>query len=246
MAKNIQILYASDSEGNINKYFRDESEAMKSYGFIVGTSISTEAELAIYRGPTIRSNDSYPCDNRLIQGWNEYSKTLCMSQFLPNITDLSIPTEFITELDEDKVKRIMHQNKWERVFIKSDVTSLFAFGDTASVFPESSILQIKDHYLRLGCKGPFAVRQFIDCPQIFYEEQRYWVLNGHPHHPSGHIPQIVSIAAKRIYEYSNSHYFTIDCAGKYIVEVNPGESSDRGGENPLDFFAEIFANEFLK
>lgn len=48
-----------------------------------------------------------------------------------------------------------------------------------------------------------------------------------------------------MFEFSGSHYFTMDVASEYIVEINPGESFDRGGDNTLDWFCDIFAKEFL-
>jgi hypothetical protein len=37
-----------------------------------------------------------------------------------------------------------------------------------------------------------------------------------------------------------SHYYVIDAMPDFIVEVNPGESSDRYGDNPPELFASWF------
>ena len=132
------------------------------------------------------------------------------------------------------------------VFIKNEFCSLFAVSDKASVFPDTPLETIKDNFTKQKLIGPFFIRKFINNPDIFYNEQRVWVINGHPYFTATKMPSFVFEAAKRLYEFSNSKYFTMDIAGEYIVEINPGESSDRGGFNPLDWFCDIFAQEFLK
>ena len=240
-----QILYPSGSDGKIHNMYREESSRMSSFGFIIGTEESNYVSHTIYRGFMIKSQDSYPKCRSLIQSWGENRKTLYMSDYFPIIEDLSIPTVFIPELDLNAIIAISQNHRWPKVFIKSDGKSLFGISDVASVWPDTSIQTMIKEYAKRNLKGPFAVREFINNPQIFYNEQRYWVLNGNSYHPSEVVPDFVAEAAKRIYHFSGSHYFTIDVAGNYIVEVNPGESSDRGGDNPLDFFCEIFAKEFL-
>ena len=63
---------------------------------------------------------------------------------------------------------------------------------------------------------------------------------------SGVVPDFVKEAAWKVWLFSNSSYFTVDVAGSFVVEVNPGESSDRGGDNSPDFLAEVFVKSFLK
>lgn len=242
---NIQILYPVLPDGTLPSHFVEEANMMGKYGFITGHKIKTEADTVIYRGFTIDQSEQYPTCDKMLQTWIENKKTLFMSEFLPVIEDLSIPTVFVDSLQSDNVDKILHDNNWKKVFIKAAFKSLFAVNEHASVYPDMSLDWISDAYSKRGFSRPFAIRQFIDDPEIFYNEQRYWVLNGNPYHPSGELPDFVVEAAKRLYKFSGSHYFTIDVAGKYIVEVNPGESSDRGGDNPLDFFCDIFAKEFL-
>lgn len=244
MAK-VQILYPGDENGDIREHFLDEAFGMQRLGFLIGTNSLEEADIIIYRGSTILTPENYPTHDRMIQGWEENRKSLFMEEFFPAIKKDSISTEFISELTENAVSEIAEKNGWKRVFIKSSARSLFCVDEFASVWPDTPIHKMLEYYDRMGHKGPFAIREFIDNPQIFYDEQRFWVLEGIAYHPSGVVPDFVRKNAKNMYEFSGSHYFTIDVAGDYIVEVNPGESSDRGGENPLDFFCEIFANTFL-
>lgn len=244
--KRSQILYPKDENGEIKDFFSEEAYAMENVGFVVGPAPVATSEMIFYRGFTIKDKTQYPNFVNMKQGWEQYIKTLKMSEYLPIIKNETIPTKILPYLDEGTIVNIMNSCRWEKVFIKSVDTSLFAYGNFSSVYPNTSIDWMIQKYSEMSVHGPFAIRKFIDDPQIFYDEQRYWVLNGNVYHPSGVIPDFVKEAGKRMYEFSGSHYFTIDVAGDYIVEVNPGESSDRGGDNPLDFFCEIFAKEFLK
>lgn len=245
--RNVQILYPKDKESDkIARYFEEESRAMQQQGFIVGTSPHDDAEIIIKRGFTIDKPEDYPSDGRMIQGWDANRKTLDFSEFADVIKPWAIPFVVIPDLsDEIALRVIMRNNGWERSFIRNKSTSLFALGDYASVYPDTSLNEMTENFNKLNPTGPFIVRKYIDDMSIFYDEQRYWILNGNPYHPSGIIPDMVGECAKRMYKFSGSHYFVIDVAGDYIVEINPGESSDRGGDNPLKFFTGIFAKEFL-
>lgn len=240
----LQIIYPI-KETEIHPYFREEANAMRKQGFVIRTQIENDLDGLLFRGFTIKSKDQYPNHNLLIQGWEQNKKTLFMEFFFPIIQKKSFPTIFINDLDENIVENISFQQKWDKVFIKSSFLSLFAISDVESVWPTTSIKKMNQYYNKWKIEGPFAIRKFIDDPEIFYNEQRYWILNGNAYHPSGEIPDFVKEYGKKMYEFSGSHYFTMDVAGDYIVEINPGESSDRGGDNPLDWFCEIFAKEFL-
>lgn len=246
MNKIVQLIYSRDSSGEVVRIYHDEAIAMRSNGFIVDNSFHPEAELIIYRGYTIQREEDYPTDCRLLNSWDANRKTLNISEYFDTISDLSIPTEFLNELDDFEIKRIVLNRGWQKAFIKNNVMSLFTISYDSSIWPITSAKEMTLWYDKFSQKGPFAIRKYIEDTKIFYDEQRYWVLDGIAYHPSGIIPDKISVAAKRMFEFSNSRYFTIDMAGDYIVEVNPGESSDRGGDNPLDFFCEIFAKTFLK
>lgn len=241
----IQILYPGDETNKIKSYYINEANCFKKIGFLTNNSILKDAECVLYRGHTIFTQKNYPSHPKMIQDWDANRKTLYINEFYDIIKKHTMPTIFIDSLSDEKIKGICLEHDWKKVFIKSLSTSLFAIGDNTSVWPDTTINEMTSHYKRMGITGPFAVRKFIDNPEIFYNEQRYWVLNGLVYHPSGIVPNFVQENAKKIFEFSGSHYFTIDVAGKYIVEVNPGESSDRGGDNPLDWFCEIFAKAFL-
>lgn len=246
MSKIVQIKYSRDSNGEVVKIYRDEATAMMAVGFIVDDSFHPEADLIIYRGYTIQREDDYPKDSKYLNRWEANRKTLNITEYYDTISDLSIPTKFINELNDDQINRIVLNEGWEKAFVKNNIMSLFPIAYEASIWPITKANEMQIWYDKFSQKGPYAIRKYIENIEIFYDEQRYWVLDSTPYHPSGYIPDKIAEAAKRMYKFSGSRYFTIDMAGDYIVEVNPGESSDRGGDNPLDFFCEIFAKAFLK
>lgn len=240
----IQILYPHDDMGKIDDYFLEESIEMAQRGFIVDTSIKDEAKSVVLRSFIIREEANYPTDRRLIQGWNEYRKTMNMHEYLDCISDFSVPSFLSAELNSELEEKIK-QKGWSSAFIKSSSKSLWPYGLNKSKWPDTSLEEMNKIYSKYGFNGPFIIRKFIDNPEIFYDEQRYWILNGNAYHPSGIIPNFVEIAGDRVFKFSGSKYFTLDIAGDFIVEINPGEGSDRGGDTPLDFFCDIFAKEFL-
>ncbi len=242
------MLYPVNKDGEICAQFQAEAECLYSKGFTVHPQSENPSHFdkVIYRGFAICNSDRYPSCHNIINTWEANKRTLYMSEYLHIIKNWTIPTFFVASLDAKEIIPKMKARGWKKIFVKRDSVSLFAVGENASVWPDTSFETITDLYDQIGVTGPFAIRKYIDDPEIFYNEQRYWVLNGHVYHPNGIIPDFVAEAGRRMYAFSGSHYFTIDVAGDYIVEVNPGESSDRGGDNSLDFFCEIFAKEFLK
>lgn len=243
--KRIQIAYPLDSSGLIEKDYIEESKFMSYQGFMISGKIQNNIDGLIYRGHKIWKPEDCLQHSKIYQGWEEVKKTSYMNEYYPIIKEATIPTIFIENIDYQLIQDISSKKSWDKIFIKSPSRSLFAYGDFTSVWPDTSIEEMNILFNEIGVTGPFAIRKFIDDPEIFYNEQRYWILNGNAYHPSGEIPDFVKEYGKKMYEFSGSHYFTMDVAGDYIVEINPGESSDRGGDNPLDWFCEIFAKEFL-
>ncbi len=90
------------------------------------------------------------------------------------------------------------------------------------------------HEYRESMKPPYIIRQFMP-ENTIYQEERYWIINHHAYHRSGMIPEIVSKAVERL-KTLHAPYYVIDATPEYIVEVNPGVSSDPYPENiPLYF-----------
>lgn len=238
----VQILYYAEKDSQlIAKELWEEASAMKSVGILVGTSPIDNADILLYRGPTIWKEDQFPHYSNLVQGWTEYKSALFMSIYYPYIEDLSIPTFFCNNLDDSTESEILSRG-WESAFVKNDVSSIIVKGHVKSLWPETSFREMKSLFGQLPYTGIFAVRKRIELK--LYEEDRYWILNNHPYHHTGVIPPIVYEAVDRLRPINN-HYYVIDATPHVIVEVNPGESSDRYIENSPTLFASWFKKEFL-
>mgnify|MGYP003478004400 FL=1 len=151
--KRVQIVYSASDTNNsdIHPFFQKEAEAMKRGGFLVGVEPLFEANTLIYKGFAIYSQDNYPQDSRYIQGWKEYRSTMRLSLYYPLIENISIPTFFVSELNEE-IQVKMNELGWRKVFIKNDVKSLRNIGTTASVYPDTSLIDIKkglDYFAKL-------------------------------------------------------------------------------------------------
>lgn len=244
--KKVQIVYSGNKlTGDIDPVSQYEAECMKKKGFTVGIRPNLDMDIFLYRGPLSHVSHMYQDKGIWINDINAFNKTYDMTLYLEYISQRTFPSIILPNLDKENLLNALETLNCKRVFIKNGIRSLFFISDNASVYPDTSIEQIENNFNRLKLNGPYIIRKFINDKKIFYNEQRIWVLNGNPYSPYP-FPDFIFETAQRLYEFSGSHYFSIDIAGDYIVEVNPGESSDRGGSNPLDWFCDIFAKEFLK
>jgi len=242
---NIQFLYprsAFDCD-----MFRPEIEAFEKCGFIVDDIPHENVQLMLYRGFRMWKESEYPSDFRLWQGWDAYKSTSMLSIYYPLIEDICIPTFFIDKLDEENIIREMEKRDWDSVFIKNDVKSLFCIDLTASVYPLHTIDEIRENFdKRPKMEGSkYAIRKYINTGVEWPNEERYFVINNQIFHRTGVIPSIVQEAAKRLQKLG-SHYYTIDAMPDFIVEINPGESSDRWGANSPELFASWFMKALQK
>ena len=152
-------------------------------------------------------------------------------------------------LDEQVIMEIKRWG-WERCFVRSCTKSLkYMFPESGTeeelpIWPEVSMekLSMAYHEYRDTMKPPYIIRKYISECEIQLEE-RYWIMNNHACHRSGIIPEIVVEAVKRL-AVLNSPYYVIDASPQYIVEVNPGVSSDPYPENIPLFFPEWIKREF--
>ena len=231
-----EIIFIRDLENpsRVHPYFLEEAEEMKKLGLTVAVEPSVEADRLFYRGFMIHEEKDYPQDSRYVQGWKECDATFRMSVTHPLIEDLSIPTFFVEELNED-VEEEIKERGWDKVFIKNEKKSIWDEGELAAVWPIHSMQELKDKYEQLPYQGLYAIRKFLD-PSLFYEEERYWIIMGKIYHRTGFVPDIVKEAAERL-SVLGSKYYSIDAIPNMIVEVNPGESSDRLGVNSASLFA---------
>jgi hypothetical protein len=241
-----QIVYASDKENTneIHSYFKEEANAMKDAGILVGINPLAEATRIMYRGTTIRQKEDYPKDLRFINKPEHCIDYLYLSKYYPYIEELTIETFFSDELDESVITEINNRG-WKKCFIKKDSKALEHIEEGKSVWPQTSFEEMQKLYNEYPFEGKYCIRKYLDSQKIIQEEQRYWVFNGNIYHRLNIIPKIVQEAAKRLNKLG-SKYYTIDATPDFVVEVNPGESSDRHGVNSAEVFASWVKKEFVK
>lgn len=238
-----QIVYGTskDNPDEIHSFFKEEYETMKSKGILVGIKSLPEATELMFRGGNIRFKEDFPTDKRFIHTFEIKQAYNFMSVYYPLIKDLSIETYFFDDLNEEVVSKIKELG-WKKAFIKKDTKALEYVDEDKSVYPITPLEEMKALYTEANTQGKYAVRKFIE-KEIFQKEERYWVLNGNIYHRHNKIPDIVKEAVKRL-NTLGGRYYTVDATPDFIVEVNPGESSDRHGVNSAELFASWFKKEF--
>lgn len=249
----LQIIYqAACFEPSTPDFYNgwlDEMAAMRKIGLDVSDRPSPDAEKLLYRSYMINSQSDFPTDSRYISRWEDYRSTIDMSVYLPLIEDLTIPSFITHELNrsaEEKIKSL----GWKRAFVRSSMKSLkYMFPESHTeeelpVWPEVSMERLAEAYndYRESMKPPYVIRKFMPEQSVFQEE-RYWILNHHAYHRSGIVPEIVSEAVKRL-KMLNAPYYVIDATPDYVVEVNPGVSSDSYPENIPLFFPKWIKESF--
>lgn len=243
MRSKFQIVYAAEEgdPGKVHWLYREEAEAMELAGISVDTKVSSEATELMYRGFSMRNPENYPADPRFINRYSHHRDCLLLSRYYAHIAELSIETFFVDELN-DKLPAMIRDRDWELAFIKNDSISLEHIEEGKSVWPHTSFEEMKRLYAEMETSGPYAIRQFVE-KEVIDQEERYWVLNGRIYHRTGRVPQVVKQAAERL-DRLGSRYYTIDATPEFVVEVNPGESSDRHAVNSAELFASWVKKEF--
>lgn len=235
------ILYQAqkDDVNQVDWLWQEEAVAMQKIGFKVCTSPQPNT-LHIYRGGRKYGRELYEGDSHFInrpQHMEYYSQ---MSRYWDSIADISIETFFTDDLDQNVIKKIESWG-WEKAFIKQEIKSLEFVGLEKSIWPTTSLEEMRSLYKHHNLLGKYAVRKYTEGLE---EEERYWVLNGKIYHRGHNIPEVVQIAANRL-NTMGGRYYTIDATPKLIVEVNAGESSDRHAVNSAGRFAGWFKDAFL-
>jgi hypothetical protein len=243
MTGKLQIVYKSSEESKeeIHHLYKDEAYAMKDIGITIGIKPVSQAECLIFRGFSMLKEADYPKDKRFIQGFEEHINFLFLSKYYSYIQDLTIETFFVEKL-EDKLSDLIKKKGWVKAFIKKEITALEHIEEGKSVWPDTSFEEMNKHFEKYEFEGKFGIRKYIS-KEIIDQEERYWVLNGNIYHRHNKIPDVVKEAAKRLNKLGSS-YYTIDATPDFVVEVNPGESSDRHAVNSAEMFARWFKKEF--
>ncbi len=246
MKRKFQVIYpaSENNEDEVIERFRNDADAMKAIGINVSAKPLEDATSLMYKGFIIFEEEKYPSDKRFLNTYNEYKNYMYLSIYYEHIADLSIETFFVDDLDDNLILTLK-EKEWDKCFIKKDVKALEHIDDGGkSIWPNTSFEEMKKLYNENPFEGKFAIRKFIE-PEIIENEERYWVFNGNIYHRNNIVPDVVKEAAKRL-DKLGSKYYTIDATPDFVVEVNPGESSDRHAVNSAELFASWIKKEFVK
>ncbi|MFZ4707235.1 MAG: ATP-grasp domain-containing protein [Bacteroidales bacterium] len=240
---NLQIIYSAENNDRekVHWVWESEAKAMQAVGMSVALIPNTESRMLLFRGNRSDIYEYYKKDNRYINEYRHVIEYSRMSHYFQNIADISIETFFVDDLN-DKTIELIKKRGWQKAFIKKDVKSLEHIDDGKSIWPKTSLEEMNRLYNEFQEDGKFAIRKFIE-KEIFCQEERYWVMNGNLYHRHNKIPELVKEAAKRLNKLG-SRYYTIDATPEFVVEVNPGESSDRHAVNSAELFASWIKKEF--
>lgn len=243
--KNIfQVIFPSSesNENEIIERLKLDAKAMAALGLNVGTKPLETATSLFYKGFTIFEAEKYPSDKRFLNTYDVYKNYMYLSIYYDFISELTIETFFVDDLDEN-LTTLLKERGWDKCFIKKDFKALEHIDEGKSIWPNTSFEEMKELYNENPFEGKFAIRKFIE-PEIIEKEERYWVFNGNIYHRNNNVPDIVKEAAKRL-DKLGSKYYTIDATPEFVVEVNPGESSDRHAVNSAELFASWIKKEFV-
>jgi len=243
MNTQFQIIFpCSETDVNeIHPRYQSDAKVMSDMGITVGTIPLAESTELMYRGFIVNDKDKFPNDARYLNTYEIYTRYQNLSDYYPPISDLSIETFFVEDLNES-VYKLIEEKGWDKVFIKKDSKALEHIEEGKSIWPQTSFDEMLVLYNEYPFEGKFAIRKFID-KEIIDKEERYWVFNGNIYHRHKDIPEVVKKAAKRL-NTLGSRYYTIDATPEFVVEVNPGESSDRHAVNSAELFASWIKKEF--
>jgi hypothetical protein len=238
-----QVIYQAE-EDNLNEFhwlWKEEALTLRKIGVPVEIFAKQESTSLMYRGGSNLVESWYKQEGRFINRLEHLRNYLYMSEYLPPIADLSIETFFVNELNE-AVPLELEKRGWQKAFIKKDKKALEHIEEGKSVWPNTSLDEMRLLYDEMQIEGKYAIRKFIE-KDIIDQEERYWVLNGNVYHRTKQIPEVVKKAAERLNKLG-SRYYTIDATPEFVVEVNPGESSDRHAVNSPELFASWIKKEF--
>ena len=241
-----QFVYKRDEldPSQVVEEYRSEVLALTECGLSVSNHPLSTSSCMIFRGYSMWKASDYPNDGYYLQGWKEYEAASRMSIYLPLIQDLSFETIFVEQLNDSCIQ-LIEQRGWERAFIKNDIKSLWGDDEMSSVWPDNSMDALRTSFERkYPNTGRYAIRKYVDASS-FYEEERYWVIFNGIYHRNKQIPDLIKKAVERLLPL-NIQYYTIDAIPNFIVEINPGESSDRAGANSPALFASWWKDALLR
>jgi hypothetical protein len=234
-----QIVYQISEEDCITP----EEKFFAESGIPVAKAPDPTATSILFRGAYSCKAENFPTDPRSIQSAEVYMNHLFLPRWYPFISDLTMETLFVNDLDKEAITRLQEKG-WERAFVK-DWVKAFAYPDLSdTVWPDSSMFDIQQRFAECNRDLGFCLRKFIE-PELLDNETRFWVMNGNIYSSITEPFPIVQEAVRRLKRLEGRLY-VIDATPEIIIEINPGESSDRGAKNTLEDFAGWIKKEFLK
>lgn len=239
----LQIVYQPEDENpdEIHWLWKEEAEAMRAAGIGVGASPDPDAARLLFRGSMPLVEENYRGEERFVNRYKAFVDCAKLSCYYTLIEELTIETFFTDQLDTTAISKIQALG-WARAFVKNDVKSLEFIEEGKSVWPDTSFEEMNERFAQMGKTEKYAIRKFVDF-NFLKDEERYWVFNGNVYHRENNVPNIVQEAANRL-NALGSKYYTIDATPDLVIEVNPGESSDRHAVNSAALFASWVKKEF--
>lgn len=235
-----QIVYKISEEDCI---ITPEEKFFAESGIPVAKVPDPTATSILFRGGYSCKAENFPADSRSIHSAEVHMNHLFLPRWYPFISDLTMETLFVNDLDKEAITRLQEKG-WERAFVK-DWVKAFAYPDLSdTVWPDSSMSDIQKRFAESNRDLGFCLRKFIE-PELLDNETRFWVMNGNIYSSITEPFPIVQEAVRRLKRLEGRLY-VIDATPEIIIEINPGESSDRGAKNTLEDFAGWIKKEFLK
>ena len=233
-----QIVYRIKEEHCI---FTPEEKYMADFGFCVGKEPIPESTAILFRGGYCRKMSDFPTDSRSINSAESHINYLYLPRWYPFISDLTMETIFVNDLDDEAILRIRDKG-WNCAFVKDWIKAV-AYPDlNDTVWPNSSMSEIKARLVRGNHTLGFCLRKFVE-PELLDNETRFWVMNGNIYSSIAEPFPIVKEAVNRL-KLLGGRIYVIDATPEVIIEINPGDSADRGAKNTIEDFAGWLKKEF--
>lgn len=233
-----QIVYKIQEDHCI---FTPEEKFFSESGIPVGKEPDSSATSILFRGGYCSKTEDYPSDPRSIHTGEIHINHLYLPRWYPFISDLTMETLFVNDLDDEAIIRLQHKG-WQRAFVKDWIKAV-AYPDlNDTVWPNSSMSDIKQRLAEGQRNVGFCLRKFVE-PELLDNETRFWVMNGNIYSSIAEPFPIVREAVRRLQRLGGRLY-VVDATPEVIIEINPGESADRGAKNTIEDFAGWLKNEF--
>lgn len=235
----VHFVYEPDPKcpGRVHPYLEPEYTALQELGASVSLTEHPDADRLVLRASIDYCQTHYPRDERYVHNLSVYRRYAYLSHYYHCIADLTIETYFVDALDHC-VDQLLEERGWTECFVKNDMFALEHIQEGLSIYPRTSLADMSTAFAQYAAMPPearYAIRRRVAKSELEGDE-RYFVIGDRVYHRSGVVPEIVLEGARRL-RTLGGYYFVIDATPEMIIEVNPGESSDRHAVNPPELFA---------